>query len=389
MSHFSVVVIGANPEEQLAPFHEFECTGKNDQYVRDIDETEERRAEYESQTNDRYKDPEGNLHYPYDPQFYREPTEEELKNHGHNGRLMGSGCGGGISWSSRDWEDGKGYRGKVHFMPEGWEEVTINYKDEHTFDEYIKDYCEIAVVPFGTEPILGTGVRGEDAPHKYGYALVDENGNIVKVVNRTNPNHKWDWYEIGGRWTGFFQTKNNNGIGTVGKPGLMTERAKPGRVDQTIKANIDFEAMRQEKETDAAALYDRVMAVIGHLPAHRSWKDDILEKEFVTEGRDAAIKLYRSQERVVAMDQCEDSDLRWIDLDDFTCTREEYIKRCGDHAAVPFALVMDSVWYEKGEMGWFGMASNEMDQDEWNRKVTELYAELPNDTLITMVDCHI
>jgi hypothetical protein len=27
MSHFSVMVIGENVEEQLAPYHEFECTG--------------------------------------------------------------------------------------------------------------------------------------------------------------------------------------------------------------------------------------------------------------------------------------------------------------------------------------------------------------------------
>ncbi|NUF50503.1 hypothetical protein [Gilliamella sp. ESL0250] len=41
MSHFAVLVIGENPEAQLAPFHEFESTGKNDQYVQDIDITED------------------------------------------------------------------------------------------------------------------------------------------------------------------------------------------------------------------------------------------------------------------------------------------------------------------------------------------------------------
>ena len=37
MSHFSVMVIGGNVEEQLQPYHEFECTGINDQYVVDVD----------------------------------------------------------------------------------------------------------------------------------------------------------------------------------------------------------------------------------------------------------------------------------------------------------------------------------------------------------------
>lgn len=46
MSHFSVLVVGDNVEVQLAPYHEFECTGRDDQYVQEIDETEEARAEY-------------------------------------------------------------------------------------------------------------------------------------------------------------------------------------------------------------------------------------------------------------------------------------------------------------------------------------------------------
>lgn len=45
MSHFAVLVIGENPEKQLAPYHEFECTGLNDQYVQSVDETEEFKAQ--------------------------------------------------------------------------------------------------------------------------------------------------------------------------------------------------------------------------------------------------------------------------------------------------------------------------------------------------------
>lgn len=41
MSHFTVMVIGENPEEQLAPFHEYECTGRDDEFVIDVDCTNE------------------------------------------------------------------------------------------------------------------------------------------------------------------------------------------------------------------------------------------------------------------------------------------------------------------------------------------------------------
>ena len=39
MSHFSVLVIGPNVDKQLAPYHEFECTGVNDEFIQEVDLT--------------------------------------------------------------------------------------------------------------------------------------------------------------------------------------------------------------------------------------------------------------------------------------------------------------------------------------------------------------
>ena len=50
MSHFTVMVIGKEPEKQLQPYHEYECTGIKDEYVKfvEAEETrEELRAKYE------------------------------------------------------------------------------------------------------------------------------------------------------------------------------------------------------------------------------------------------------------------------------------------------------------------------------------------------------
>src|SRR5512147_421756 len=128
MSHFSVLVVTdrkpshADLAAILRPWHEFECTGVADQYVIDKDITEEARAEYESSTETRLRDPAGGLHSPYADKFYREPTAEESAQFG---RIAGAGSDGTISWTSRDWGDGRGYRAKVEFTPEGWEEVKV------------------------------------------------------------------------------------------------------------------------------------------------------------------------------------------------------------------------------------------------------------------------
>jgi len=54
-----------------------------------------------------------------------------------------------------------------------------------------------------------------------------------------------------------------------------------------------------------------------------------------------------------------------------------------------FAVVKDGVWYERGEMGWWAIVSNEKDEDEWKNKIQKLLESLPDDTLISIYDCHI
>jgi hypothetical protein len=48
MSHFAVLVVGTDVDYQLAPFHEFECTGRDDEFIQEVDVTEDWRAEWES-----------------------------------------------------------------------------------------------------------------------------------------------------------------------------------------------------------------------------------------------------------------------------------------------------------------------------------------------------
>ena len=54
-----------------------------------------------------------------------------------------------------------------------------------------------------------------------------------------------------------------------------------------------------------------------------------------------------------------------------------------------FALVIDGKWYEKGKMGWWGLVSDKKEENEWEEEFRKLIDNLPNETLITIVDCHI
>lgn len=383
MSHFTVLVVGEDPEAQLAPYHEFECTGKDDQYVIDMDETQEYRERYSAETTTQYKDENGSLHSPWNDIFYRDPTPEEKI---RIGLVAGTGCGGGLSWTSKDWKDGKGCRTKIHFMPDGFQEVECKTSDTMSFTAYCTKYHGIAAVSAGETPDL------TEQPHKYGYCLLDEGGNVVKVIRRTNPNRKWDWYELGGRWTGFFRLKE--GIaGAHGRPSLFTSPAKEGYADAALKNDIDFDLMRSEAEAGAAQKFDAIRLIIEpHLPV-MSWPN-IREKYCPKHGEaelpggiEAAREAYHAQPAVKALHEVE--KFRFEDAEDYVGDREKFIHRAGTEAYITHAVIKDGQWYERGEMGWWGVVLNEKDGNEWIDEFAKLIDGLPDDILLSVYDCHI
>lgn len=54
-----------------------------------------------------------------------------------------------------------------------------------------------------------------------------------------------------------------------------------------------------------------------------------------------------------------------------------------------YAMVENSEWIAKGEMGWFGCSNDTEDENKWEKKILEHLNKLPDNTIITIVDCHI
>lgn len=55
----------------------------------------------------------------------------------------------------------------------------------------------------------------------------------------------------------------------------------------------------------------------------------------------------------------------------------------------PFCIIIDGVWYEKGDMGWWGIVANEKGEEEWNGEVSALLEKIPADSMVYNVDFHI
>lgn len=195
MSHFTCLVATRERPNQeiieaaLQPFHEVECTSVFDEYVQKVDITEEMLEEMKTKTKRGYRLASGEIVSSRDPRLFREPTREEMGPPGVR-RLTGTGCGCGIYWESRDWNDGRGYRPKVFELPADAEMVEIPFDSLAEFVRYSHG---------DSVPILR---EGESTDGLYTYMISNESGDIVRVIKQTNPDAKWDWWTQGGRWSG-------------------------------------------------------------------------------------------------------------------------------------------------------------------------------------------
>lgn len=138
----------------------------------------------------------------------------------------------------------------------------------------------------------GPSISKEDAWKEvlsWGYEL-DEDDNLLSTYN---PNSKWDWYCVGGRWNGFL---------------VLKERKEDGSIIEVNEAYFN--------------------------------------------------------------------EIDW-----------DYMKEWN---RIPFCFVnKDGEWYEKGEMGWFAITTNEMEEDTWRATFEEYISTVEDDCLVTVVDFHI
>lgn len=164
-------------------------------------------------------------------------------------------------------------------------ESAIEYLRKSDITESSKEYYQSIIDK-------GLFISYEDAWKKvldWGYKLDDEEN----LLSTYNPDSKWDWYSIGGRWSGFLCTKEKD------------DEGNPIRVNQAQFKDIDWDYMFENR---------------------------IIPFNYVTE---------------------------------------------------------EGGWCEKGEMGWWGMTTNEMEQDDWDDNFKRYLKLVEDDCLVTVIDFHI
>lgn len=324
MSHFTVLVIGSDIDGALAPFQENNMGDCPRQYLEFNDTEGEMLEEYETGTATRVVMPDGSYKSPYDEVFRK--------------------------------KDETCFTGSTHEVPAEFERREVPFKELYaTFEQFVAEY-------HGTE-------ERDPEKNRYGYW--------------ENPNRKWDWYQVGGRWTGYFKLKPG-AYGETGRPGLMTARAKAGYADSCRVGDIDVEAMRAEAQASAAAQYDAFHAVL----AGRELPD--FEKLLAEHGNDASEARKAYWGHPVIKELQASREFSPFEYETYATTdRETYLRRARDGAISTFAVLKDGAWYERGSMGWWGRVADEADADTWNAQFSAFFDSLPPDTVVSVVDCHI
>jgi hypothetical protein len=339
--------------------------------------------------------------------------------------------------------------------------------DENLETEPRRQYLEHASDDYG-RAIKHLGDHPEDRPAGldeldvaavlswyHGTEVVEEPGPdgsfLYYRMTTYNPQAKWDWYQVGGRWAGFFLLKE----GEEGELGELSWTFDPEfndgelpnfdrRADQARKGQIDFEGMRAAAEAEAHQAYDAYQAAVGELPPAPPF-DEVRERwaslsadeargryrdlfgEDALQGarvwRDDLVAARPDSEAAVALTALPDEEVerRWAGVGNIDYARKEYgadpwvqalrehrllpwfedprevwavgrdayVQRAGKQVAIPYAVVYRGQWYAQGEMGWFGMSTSDRDPNDWADSVQRLLDALPDDTVLTLVDCHI
>ncbi len=185
----------------------------------------------------------------------------------------------------------------------------------------------------------------QDKAHERALAEHPENGKpdptcedcsgTGREVSCYNPNSKWDWYQVGGRWEGWL---------------------------------ADIDPAKDPRNTETCWVCKGT-----------GKRDDEI-------GREA-----RAKNPKYTCNGCkgEGTSLKWPTQWADSGGNIGTTDLAAAAGKAPFAfLTPEGEWIERGSMGWWGVVSDGKEQADWEAQVQTIYARYPQHIVVT-VDCHI
>lgn len=264
------------------------------------------------------------------------------------------------------------YKKRVRPLPEGWQVTKAN---SDRFKRLLDSGVERRIaweqvwgkentdpdIPLERSVAMDHGIDGEDDQGIADFLLshwddkyeVDEEG--LYSWSTYNPQSKWDWWSLGGRWTGYFQVRAEATC-YLGTPGVFGNAppvalgTKPG--DACRRGDVDVDGMTLARAVEAGGWWDE---------AHRKWPHDEGARKFMSDVEPGE-------------------------------SRDAFILRKSEPAELlrPFAVLAEGAWREAGRMGWFGVdSSTEESREDYAAWFARFWQAMPDETWVAVCDLHI
>lgn len=221
--------------------------------------------------------------------------------------------------------------------------------------------------------------------------MVDDAGRAY-TMSTYNPESRWDYWRIGGRWGGYFPYRDGCAAQVL-KParGWDSPDIKPRHCDGGPKSALDLAALREEKATEARKLYAEWKELVKGTPDALPWSvfaDNISPEHGYT--IEQAREEYHSQPRVQAI---KGTDFQWYDdvIATFGKPQALYVETERARAVPGYAIVtLDGRWMAPGKMGWFAVSDDgEGDRIGYWEAANAYIDALEDSTCLIALDCHI
>lgn len=249
--------------------------------------------------------------------------------------------------------------------------VGIITRDPHRIDTLLEPYCEGDEYYYEKELYMDRDQYIEEykinnpdttltddeiyETAKDSYSGVEEDG----IYDYYNPDAKWDWYEIGGRWANSLKIPKNCESYDGQHYGESNNPKGKGRY----------------RWVDGAKIKDICWAEMNHLTKEALKSHSDFWDKYVLNG-DPDYDPGFAYKREYYLDRYK--------------TKENYIMKQSTFATHSL-LIEEDGWYEVGEMGWFGVDDSTADSE--NDYLTKFYDIINNPTYndywFIVVDCHI
>lgn len=280
-----------------------------------------------------------------------------------------------------------GIEAYLQFIPGNLEEMKIKYEEHKTEYESLEKFAE----------------------DWYGYTK-NEKGEYGRI---TNPNKKWDWWSIGGRWTGLLRLKSNRLLvpdSGNGSPGVMT----PANVDYKYADyapadKVDWDGMIADWRGKQRQWW------AGHRVYLNLAREDVFQKPLsdkVQQAKKKAEELFNDDTRRGELARQTFQDIAtaiiyeyadylagkdnqhwfhgWDDITKILMSQKQFEQTLDTPHAMTYAFIdLTGQWQQRGEMGWFGMDDKSRGTQNYDLAWWEFVRSIPNSLIVYVIDCHI